>query len=65
MTRTHKQQAAAVESAITEIGDNKTTYKKIANACKRYEVSERTIVIIGGFHKGGTRQAQIAKLTNE
>jgi hypothetical protein len=66
MTRTHKQQAAAVESAILEIGDNKTTDKKIAAACKKHGVDVNKVIIIGGYHEGGTRQAQIKEsITNK
>lgn len=61
MTRTHKQSSQAVEDAITEIGPNRTTDKKIEAACIRNNVDEVRIRVIGGWDKGGMNECKIIR----
>ena len=62
MTRTHKQSTQAVADTIAEIGVKKTTDKKIAAACKRYNVDENRVRKVAGFDKGGVNEYQITRL---
>jgi hypothetical protein len=61
MTITHKQSAQTVEDTITEIGVNKTTDKKISDACKRNNVDEDRIRVIAGFDKDGMNEYKIVR----
>lgn len=56
-----KREAQAVENTIKEIGDNKTTDKKIVAACKRHGSDEARVRKIAGFDKDGINEYKITR----
>jgi hypothetical protein len=62
VTTKHRQLAQAVENAITQIGEKKTTDAKIENACNSNNVDENRVRIIAGLDKGGMNEYKIVRL---
>jgi hypothetical protein len=57
----HRQSAQSITDAITQIGTNKTTDKKISAACKKHGVDESRVRTIAGFNKNGVNEYKVQR----